>query len=257
MNLLSWRCKVSFLLFFFKYTDFPPELLYTFPWVVLLTETQEQPIHILKKAQWIFESLCSTCVNGDKGIKVSHLQILNSFFPFSIEKMSLMYAKSSNIFPLKSYEYLTVRGFSLPKQKKQSLGVKPMRTWDSWAGACSAFTHRMLFPPIPGELSLEMLIWVQDWGQPVACWTQRDCGGMWQLQSYPRIALSMKRHRRVYLVKLPILCEILVLLMIYWLHSKKQTVPSCAGQWLGSVEIRTSAVSAVSHRVSLPLFELL
>ena len=85
---------------FFKYTDFSPELLHSFPWVVLLTETEEQPTHVLKKAQWIFESLCSTCVNRDKGIKAGHLRILNFFFPFSIEKRSLMYAKSSNIFPL-------------------------------------------------------------------------------------------------------------------------------------------------------------
>lgn len=86
-----------------------------------------------------------------------------------------MHAKR-NIFPLKSYEYLTVRGFSLSKLEKQSLGIKPTRTWDSWAGARSAFAHRMLFPPIPGELSLEILIWMQVWGQPGAHWTPRDCG---------------------------------------------------------------------------------
>lgn len=44
---------------------------------------------------------------------------LNIVFPFSIEKMSLMHAKSSNIFPLKLYEYLTVRGFFLPNLEKQ------------------------------------------------------------------------------------------------------------------------------------------
>lgn len=158
------------------------------------------------------------------------------------------------IFSHSCHEYLTVRGFSLPKLEKESLGGKPTRTWDSWAGACSAVTHKMLFPPIPGELSLEMLIWVQVWGQPVVCWTLRDCGVMCQLESYPRIALNMKWHRRVYPLEWPVLCEMLVLLMIYWLHSKKQTVLSCAGQWLGSVEIRASEVSAVSHRVSLPLF---
>lgn len=58
---------------------------------------------------------------------------LNIVFPFSIEKMSLMYAKSRNIFPLKSHEYLTVRGFFLPYLEKQSVGGKLTRTWDSWA----------------------------------------------------------------------------------------------------------------------------
>lgn len=98
------------------------------------------------------------------------------FFPFSIEDMSLRYAYSSNISPLKSYEYLTVKGFSLPKLEKQLLRVKPMRTWDSWVEACCAFHHRMLLPTIPGEFSLEMSIRVQVWGELMTCWTQRDFG---------------------------------------------------------------------------------
>lgn len=96
-------------------------LLYTFSWVVCLTETQKQATHILKKAQWIFQFLCSTCVNRDKGIKASDCEW---FFPFSIEMMSLVYTKSSNIFQLKSYKYLSARGFSLPKLEEQSLGVR-------------------------------------------------------------------------------------------------------------------------------------
>lgn len=44
---------------------------------------------------------------------------LNIVFPFSIEKMSLTYAKSSNIFPLELYEYLTVRGFFSRNLEKQ------------------------------------------------------------------------------------------------------------------------------------------
>lgn len=95
-----------------------------------------------------------------------------------------------------------------------------------------------------------MPIWLQVWGEPVARWTQRDWGVVWQLYSYPRTALNTKWHWTGYLLKLPILYEILVLLRIYWPRSQKQSVPTCAGHWLGSVEIVDSVISAVLQSFS-------